>query len=278
MTGQRITTDMGPFSIVPEWVLDAQVLKDPKELEKGTRAISDRAIRMYGLLGRYADAGGQCIPSRRTLARRMDCSVDSVDRASKELQEIGAVEVQQRFDEAGDATSNLWILKRVAPEQGGGREVAATGDREAAATGGRDDAAQNENQLERDESAAAPDGAAPTRPTKEQRDKCFDALVVAFGKPETPSEASMYASTLTELINAPDSTPNEVIRRGRECVTRYPGSTPKALVKHWRTLGQPVPAGAPPPGRAQPRERERCPRCRKVIELGECKCDESAVA
>ena len=56
------------FSIVPEWVLDAD--------------ISDAAVRLYAVLLRYGQSSGQRMPSRRTLADRLrKKSVDSVDRA-----------------------------------------------------------------------------------------------------------------------------------------------------------------------------------------------------
>jgi len=119
-----VRTDTGPFVIIPEWVLDS--------------GISDRAIRLYCTLGRYADdVTGEAYPSRRTLGKRLGCSTDSIDRAKNELVEVGALSVVHRKDEAGDPTSNLYTVHRVQLRRGG---------REAAGTGGRGFAAQNENQ------------------------------------------------------------------------------------------------------------------------------------
>ena len=60
------------FSIIPEWITYAD--------------ISDKAIRLYSVLARYADnQTHQAFPSRDTLAGHMHCSAKSVDRATEEL-------------------------------------------------------------------------------------------------------------------------------------------------------------------------------------------------
>ena len=99
------------FSIVPEWVLDASV--------------SDRAVRIYALIARYADNDTlQAFPSRETLAKRAGCNVKSVDRAIAELQTVGALIKSHR--RSGDAyQSNLYTVRRIpghlrTPESPGG--------------------------------------------------------------------------------------------------------------------------------------------------------------
>jgi hypothetical protein len=73
------------FSMIPEWVLDA--------------GISDKAIRLYCVLARYADnETHRAFPSRETLAKRMGCHAKSVDRAASELLKIGAVTKKQRHN------------------------------------------------------------------------------------------------------------------------------------------------------------------------------------
>ena len=118
---ETITTDLR-FSIVPEQVLDAD--------------ISDRAVRIYALLARYADnETGKCFPSRETLAKRAGCHVRSVGRAIDELIEIGAVEKSHRKDGNG-FTSNLYVVKKVvtrapqgrAPTPEGGAQAPEGGD------------------------------------------------------------------------------------------------------------------------------------------------------
>ena len=85
------------FAIIPEWVLYAD--------------ISPQAVRLYGVLRRYADRDGSCFPSRKRLASdlRME-STKPVDRALKELITIGAITSEHRFTEQGDLQSNLYTV------------------------------------------------------------------------------------------------------------------------------------------------------------------------
>lgn len=84
------------FAIIPEWLLHAD--------------ISANAIRLYGILNRYANSNGHAWPSRKTIAAAMKCSTATVDRARDELVDAGALTVHQRLSDAGDPTSNLYIL------------------------------------------------------------------------------------------------------------------------------------------------------------------------
>lgn len=89
------------FSIIPEWITYAD--------------ISDKAIRLYSVLARYADnQTHQAFPSRDTLAGHMHCSAKSVDRATEELIQIGAITKRQRHN------SSLVYTLRVS--QGGGHQ------------------------------------------------------------------------------------------------------------------------------------------------------------
>ena len=108
----NLNTDLR-FSIIPEWVLDAN--------------ISDRAIRLYSILARYADNETlQAFPSRETLAKRAHCHIKSVDRAIQELIDIGAVlKAHRRNGESYQ--SNLYTLKRVGTQQSLGRDKAVQG-------------------------------------------------------------------------------------------------------------------------------------------------------
>jgi len=107
MMQDNINTDLR-FSIIPEWVIYAD--------------ISDRAIRLYSILARYADNETlQAFPSRETLAKRAHCHIKSVDRAIQELIDIGAVLKSHRRN--GDSyQSNLYTLKRVGTAVSPGRD------------------------------------------------------------------------------------------------------------------------------------------------------------
>lgn len=105
-----VTTDL-VFALVPEWLLDAEV--------------SAQAIRLYAVLSRYADQEGRSYPSRKLLADRLQVKAkDTVDRALKELTEVGAVTVRGRADEAGDQTSNEYVVHRANPAKGGRTDAA----------------------------------------------------------------------------------------------------------------------------------------------------------
>lgn len=124
------------FAIVPEWVIDADV--------------GDCAFRLYAVLLRYGQTSGARMPSRATLARRLrKRSVDTVDRAMKELVALGAVRVERRRDGRQNLT-NLYHVRTTDPGRtdaatsdvvGPGRSVAARTGPARAATAGRADAA-----------------------------------------------------------------------------------------------------------------------------------------
>jgi len=84
------------FAIIPEWILDAP--------------ISPTAVRTFALLQRYANNQNTCWPSRNTLAKRMSCSTDTVDRALKELHKINAISIQHRTSTPGQPQTNLYTL------------------------------------------------------------------------------------------------------------------------------------------------------------------------
>lgn len=176
-----LRTDSGPFSIVPEWLLD-------------DATVSDGAVRQYAVLARHADKGdGVAFPARSTLARRLGCSVDTVDRRTKELLAAGAITVEHKFTERGDHTSNTYRVLRVraradaatctdpaTPPQGGG-------------DGGRADAAQNESQPEpesSDDTSAAKAAAGSKRQRK--TDPRSDALVREWWDAQSPKPTWNY--------------------------------------------------------------------------------------
>lgn len=91
-----IYTDTGPFATVPEWILFGE--------------LSDRAVRLFGILQRHDGKQG-AFPSRRRLATILSCSVDSVDRAMTELVSQDIVIKHSRYKEDGSQRSNLYELR-----------------------------------------------------------------------------------------------------------------------------------------------------------------------
>jgi hypothetical protein len=219
-TDRKIHSDTGPFAIIPEWVLDLP--------------ISDRAVRLYAILSRYADADGYSWPSRKTLAERLFRSVDALDRAVKELMEYGVLEVIARFDDAGDRTSNGYSIKRVMPAalREGSRETAATGSRDAAATGSRETAAltratMNESQL--NESG--------TSRSIERRDVEWEMMLEVCGidASDIPASARGAYNRAVKDLRSVGATPEEIVRRAWVFRQRWPEAslTPTALARRW---------------------------------------------
>lgn len=161
-------TDTGPFALTPEWVLDAE--------------ISDRAKVLYAVLGRYADDEGKAWPSRRTLAERLRCSPESIDRAVRELREVAALSIVERARPDGSRTSNEYTLYRSPPVP----RVLRTADEGGIRTA---DEARNESQLERDvETSATPQSLLPPRHPRqvdrvrvtEEEDAAAIAILASF--------------------------------------------------------------------------------------------------
>ena len=204
----KVTSDVGPWAIVPEWVLDAPD--------------SDRAVRLYGMLGRYADRNGASYPSRRTLAERLRCSVDSLDRAVRELVTVGALEIAPRNNERGDQTSNLYMLKTGAPVRHPLGTPAAT----PLGTG----APQNESHVEREK---------PSMPSARQRNEIWDALSNVFGEPSTRSSQELRGKVVASLRSA-GATPDEIYARAKRWALHFDHATMTdlALEKHWDTLAR----------------------------------------
>lgn len=108
------------FAIIPTWVLESSV--------------SDRAVRLYGVLRRVADARGYGWAKRRTLAEKLHVSDEkTVDRALRELVDLGAVRVVERWSEPRDGTqphrlANGYLVLSTQPvtAQGGGGTSAPT--------------------------------------------------------------------------------------------------------------------------------------------------------
>lgn len=126
----------GGFSVVPEWLLDAD--------------ISDRAVRLYAALGRFADSDLRTDITRKKIAARLRCSPSTMDVAMKELRLLGAVTVEAQRADAGGLTSNLYTL-HIAPETGA-RSTGASAD---GCTGGSVEK-RNESLKAREEGAKAP--------------------------------------------------------------------------------------------------------------------------
>ena len=196
---------------VPEWVLAAP--------------ISDRAVRLYGLLARRANSDSQCFPSRRLLADQMRCSVSSVDRALEELVDAGAISRKAQFVD-NRQTVNLYTLLAmsspvtaplVTAEEGG----VVTGD------------AQNESHRNESHTLAA-------TPRERKPDLLFEAVAKAAGRDIrrlTKTERGKL-NRATADIRAAGGTPDDVRVAANAWPRRFPQAqlTEMALAAHWSSL------------------------------------------
>lgn len=119
-----ITHEVGPFAIVPLWVMD-------RLIETG----NPEALRLYVQLHRWtAGADHSCYPSRQKIADACGVTTKTIDRYVDALRTIGALDVQARWDAEGDRTSNCYTLRVTPPghageveeEQAGGDMYVAT--------------------------------------------------------------------------------------------------------------------------------------------------------
>lgn len=213
---KRVTTDTGPFSIVPHWLVLAPV--------------SDRAVRLYALLARYADnATDQCWPARQTLADAMGgCSLDSVDRAVRELVQLGALDRQRRSQGPEGRASNLYTLRRVPPT--GVSSTAAANPTQVSSTGAA--------QVDRTTAALTrPSELDPTRAREGRpRDKVWDAVAEVWGAPATKAEQSLRGQVVRDLRREGLVDPVQLVERGRRARQRWEESTPRVLLTRWSDL------------------------------------------
>jgi len=94
------TTDIGPFSIAPLWVLERLVGIDQTE-----------ALRLYVGLSKWTNGNDRdCHPSRKTVADYIGCSTKTIDRYIAALVDVGALEVTHRHTDQGDMTSSNYRL------------------------------------------------------------------------------------------------------------------------------------------------------------------------
>lgn len=170
------------YARIPAWLLEA--------------AVSGNAVKLYGLLDRRCqdedrpDCPKHCaFPSRTTLAAQMRCSRETVDRAVRELVEVGAVRVTKRWDAAGDPTTNLYEVvartrlrsRKDASTQGQGCDH---GGHKDAATGSRVDDEQNQSNPELEQRSESTESLAGDLVLRGQVEvpKVVRALITAHGQ------------------------------------------------------------------------------------------------
>jgi len=85
------------YSRVPDWLLGA---------------VSPRAYMCYGALSSFADYDtGKAWPGRKAIAKKMGCTLPTVDKALSELEEAGAIRIERRTTDSQAPESNVyWVF------------------------------------------------------------------------------------------------------------------------------------------------------------------------
>jgi hypothetical protein len=96
--GAQLRVEQPNYERIPHWVL----------FHPDTTA---NAVRLYLVLQSYAMGRTSSFPSRRSIAERMGVSIPTVDAAREVLTKIGALTEQERRDDRGDRSSNLYTLR-----------------------------------------------------------------------------------------------------------------------------------------------------------------------
>jgi hypothetical protein len=214
------TTDVGPFTIVPAWVVEELAGKP-------------NALLAYVIIGLHADRGNRAFPSIGRMAKMMAASDDTVRRAIRVLQAKGMVSVVARQARTGRTTSNAYVLVTVDPGKSGGPSHGCEGGPLHGCEG------RSTEQEPEEPSGAA--GAAPTkRHTKHDRDALWDALLVACkidGGSLTKTARGNLGKTVNELLDA-GANQQQVMERAAVWRRRYPKIAPThtALRSRWAEL------------------------------------------
>lgn len=217
-----VTADL-KFAIIPEWLLDS--------------GCSDKAVRLYAVLARYADNNDlTAYPGRATLAKRMGCHRASIDRTVEELEQLGAVTKQQRVKD-GRFTSSLYTIHRI-------RRLADVPRRTHAATPSHpcDDPDAPMQQRTRTTEREPEEPIAPTAKTNTsvKKDELFETLAEACGinwQQLTKTGRGQLNAATKELRDI-QATPDQITGKAAAYRKQYPTMplTPTALIKHWGAL------------------------------------------
>lgn len=112
-------TQIGPFAIVPLWLLQ--------------RCHDARAIQVYAwIAARHADKDGRAWPKWDYMAAQLGCSVPSIQRAIVVLRDVGAVRTTKRRRPDGAVAGLDYLIIQAIPQPITGdqlRELPITGDR-----------------------------------------------------------------------------------------------------------------------------------------------------
>jgi hypothetical protein len=222
VSDDKVTTDL-KFSMVPEWLIDS--------------GCTDKALRLYTVLARYADNDDlTAYPGRALLAKRMGCHRASVDRAVEELVNLGAITKTQRVAD-GRYTSSLYTVHRI-------RRTPERPSRTGAPTPTHpcDDPVAPMQQRTRTKEREPKEPLAATPPKAPTKDDLFETVAQVCGislDGITRTARGQLNKAVKELREV-QATPEQIHHKAKAYRTQYPNATltPTALTKHWSSFAQ----------------------------------------
>jgi len=201
-----VTLHATPFTIIPEWLLYAEV--------------NPRSVVLYGILRRYADKDGRCHPSRKRLAEKLRCTDRTITTLLQELVAVGAVTVEKRFKDNGDQLPNDYFLHNdphppgqpiALPLEGGFQPPQAVGFHP-----------NNESQLQRDTSLTAGSSGLPNDPAPPAVNELVAFFVDqcrAVGITPTTRVRAEVGKQIKRLVEV-EHKPDEVLRLAVKALAR----------------------------------------------------------
>lgn len=125
-------SDIGPFAIVPEWLLNS--------------VSGFITLKVWFVIARYSNVDDVAWPSQETIATRIGCDVSSVKRAIRELEALGAIEVSPRIVSGKGKQGNLYKVKY--SQSGMDETMAAQSGMDEPWGGGMDETSLNKDERE----------------------------------------------------------------------------------------------------------------------------------
>lgn len=201
---------------------------------------SDRACRLHAVLTRWSDIKPGVHPSREELADLLRCSVDSLDRAIKDLEDRGFLKVVRRFATGNKAQlPNDYVLEGGAARvrRGEGRKAAATvtsgngepagqGGRTGAQGGGRKAAAPNKEKVVNQKEELPPPPATEPQTEKVTAQTLMREHIDALGF--TPATTGQTSAVLKRLLDRQHIPPDTV--RSALALMRQKGLTSPSVI------------------------------------------------
>lgn len=214
------------FGAVP-----TRAIRDPR--------VSDAQLRVLAELATYADPEGWCNPKQTTMAKNLGgVTRQAISKHVRALVDLGYILVRPSFREDGSQASNEYCVRLdpATSEVAGGQPNAVAGGSTSGVAPPSTSGVAPGTDHSTDQRTDTPAAPTPVARKRSPRDDLFDALVLAFGPASTPSRASFYGKTVTELVKA-GATPDQV-KRARIAMSRrgWNDPTPQAMLTHWDDL------------------------------------------